>query len=111
MRVQLLAAPDKFRGTATAVQAAAAIARGAGATATVQRLPLSDGGEGLLDVFGGATETLPVTGPSGAPVDAAWRLDSGLAVIEAAEANGLLLAGGAEHNDPMTATSAGVAEL
>lgn len=108
----LLVAPDKFRGTASAADVAsavAAVATAAGWSATA--LPLSDGGEGLLDVLGGPNRTTRVTGPSGAPVDARWLLRGPTAVIEAAEACGLLLAGGASGNDPVTATSAGVGEL
>jgi glycerate kinase len=53
-----------------------------------------------------------VTGPLGDPVDAAWRLeDDGTALIEAAQACGLTLAGGTEKNDPLRATSRGVGEL
>jgi glycerate kinase len=52
-----------------------------------------------------------VTGPAGIPVTAAWRREHDRAVIEAAQANGLLLAGGPERNDPLAATSAGVGEL
>jgi glycerate kinase len=112
MRVRILAAPDKFRGTATAPEVARAVAAAARSVgASCEQLPLSDGGEGLLDAFGGANRTVSVTGPAGVPVAAGWRLDDDLAIIEAAQANGLLLAGGAERNDPMAATSAGVAEL
>jgi glycerate kinase len=66
----------------------------------------------MLDAFGGADRASQVTGPLGAPVAAAWRLgDGSVAVIESAVASGLLLAGGAEGNDPMAATSAGTGEL
>src|SRR5436853_7879899 len=103
---QVLAAPDKFRGTLTAPQAAAAIAAGAaGAGWTAVELPLADGGEGTLDVLGGGNRRATVSGPLGDPVEAAWRLDDdGTALIEAALACGLSLAGGPEHNDPLAAT-------
>jgi len=111
--MRLLAAPDKFRGTLTAREAAAAIAAGAvraGRTAT--ELPLADGGEGTLDVLGGGNRRTTVNGPLGDAVDAAWRLeDDGTALIEAALACGLSLAGGPERNDPLRATSRGVGEL
>lgn len=110
--MRALAIPDKFRGTATAAQVAGAVARAAAATGwACTQLPLSDGGEGLLDAFGGPNRSSRVTGPAGAPVRADWRLDGDLAVLEAARANGLQLAGGAEGNDAMAATSAGVGEL
>jgi glycerate kinase len=112
--MRVLAAPDKFRGTLSAREAAAAIALGAeraGWEAT--QLPLADGGEGTLDVLGGTNRTTVVTGPLGEPVEASWvmDIDTGFALIEAAQACGLTLAGGAERNDPLGATSRGVGEL
>ena len=110
--MRVLAAPDKFRGTLSAREAAAAIALGASRAGwEVVELPLADGGEGTLDVLGGANRTTVVTGPLGDPVEAAWRLEEGVAVIEAAQACGLTLAGGADGNDPLRATSRGVGEL
>jgi glycerate kinase len=109
----LLAAPDKFRGTLTAREAAAAIAAGASRAGWDSiELPLADGGEGTLDVLGGGNRRATVTGPLGDPVDAAWRLEEdGTALIEAALACGLSLAGGPARNDPLRATSRGVGEL
>ena len=111
--MQLLAAPDKFRGTLTARQAAASIAAGAARAGwTAVELPLADGGEGTLDVLGGGNRRRTVTGPLGEPVEAEWRLEEdGTALIEAALACGLSLAGGRENNDPLGATSRGVGEL
>ena len=111
--MQLLAAPDKFRGTLTAREAAAAVAAGAGRAGwTAGELPLADGGEGTLDVLGGGNRRTLVSGPLGEPVEAAWRLEEdGTALLEAAEACGLTLAGGPEGNDPLRATSRGVGEL
>jgi glycerate 2-kinase len=106
----LLAAPDKFRGTATATAVAAAMADAAvAATWSAQAMPVSDGGEGLLDCFGGANRYTRVTGPTGAQVDAGWRLEGRLAVIEMAAASGMALVGA--RNDPMTATTRGTGEL
>ncbi len=111
-RVRILAAPDKFRGTATAVEVAAAIAAGGRVVgATTREVPMSDGGEGFLDVFGGANRTSLVTGPLGDPVEAGWRIASRVAVIEMARASGLALVGGAEGNDPIAAATAGTGEL
>jgi glycerate kinase len=111
--MHVLAAPDKFRGTLTAREAAAAIAAGAESAGwTATQLPLADGGEGTLDVLGGGNRRTTVTGPLGRPVEAAWRLEGdGTALIEAALACGLTLAGGPERNDPLAATSRGVGEL
>jgi glycerate kinase len=108
----LVAAPDKFRGTATAAEVAAAIGRAATALGwSCDEVPVADGGEGTLDVLGGPNRVTRVTGPLGAPVDAPWRLDNGTAVIEMARASGLLLAGGPEQNNPLDATTAGTGEL
>jgi len=111
--MHLLAAPDKFRGTLTAHEAAAAIATGAERAGwTADELPLADGGEGTLAVLGGPNRRTLVSGPLGEAVQAAWRLEEdGTALIEAAEACGLTLAGGPERNDPLRATSRGVGEL
>lgn len=111
--MRLLAAPDKFRGTLTAREAATAIAAGGGSAGwETTELPLADGGEGTLDVLGGGNRRTTVAGPLGEPVEAEWRLEEdGTALIEAALACGLSLAGGPERNDPLRATSRGVGEL
>lgn len=109
---RVLACPDKFKGTATAAEVASAIAGGAKeAGFTAVERPLSDGGEGLVDIAGGPNCWLEVTGPSRRCVSAAWRLEDGEAVIEMSQAAGLVLAGGAGANDPLTATTRGVGEL
>ena len=109
----LLACPDKFRGSLSAPEVAAAVCDAAQTHGwDCRSLPLADGGEGILEAFGGANRSTVVTGPAGRPVEAGWRLDdTGTAVIESAAASGLALAGGAERNDPMAATSAGTGEL
>lgn len=107
-----MAAPDKFRGTADAAEVAEAIAAAAATHGLhCDRIPLADGGEGTLDALGGANRSTVVSGPLGEPVSAAWRLERGRAVIEMAKASGLELAGGAEGNDPIAATTAGTGEL
>jgi glycerate kinase len=110
--MRVLAAPDKFRGTLSAREAAAAIAAGAERAGwEVTQLPLADGGEGTLDVLGGGNRTTVVTGPLADLIEASWRLENGVALIEAAQACGLTLVGGSEGNDPLGATSRGVGEL
>ena len=110
--MRVVAALDKFRGTATAAEACAAVGsacweRGHDA----DEVPMSDGGEGLLDVLGGSNRTSRVTGPLGAPVEAAWRMAQRTAVIEMARASGLELAGGPEANDVLQATTTGTGQL
>jgi glycerate kinase len=108
----VLAAPDKFRGTGTAREIAAAIARGAArAGAECDECPLADGGEGILDALGGPNRTSLVTGPLGDPVTAPWRLAGRTAVIEMAAASGLALLPSVDDNDPIAASTTGTGEL
>ena len=110
--MRVLAAPDKFRGTATAPEVAAAVARAAiAAGAEADEVPLADGGEGTLAALGGANKATVVTGPLGDPVEAAWRLDGQTAVIEMAQASGLEVVGGPEGNDAVAASTYGTGEL
>jgi glycerate kinase len=74
-------------------------------------LPMADGGEGIVEVFGGVNRESEVTGPLGKKVNAGWRIEEGRAVIELASASGLTLVDGAAHNDPMKASSVGTGEL
>lgn len=108
--VRILICPDKFRGTATAGEVVDALRKGL-PDHDVVGVPLADGGEGTLDALGGPNRTATVTGPLGEPVEADWRLHKGRAVIEMARASGLLLAGGADDNSPLDATTAGTGEL
>ena len=114
----LVAAPDKFRGTASAAEVAAAAAgaaRRAGWTA--DEVPMSDGGEGLLDALGGTPRTTTVTGPLGGPVEAEWRMLAGprgqepTAVIEMSRAAGRALLPRPSGDDPVRASTAGVGQL
>lgn len=109
----LVAAPDKFRGTATAAEVAAAVCRAARvAGAACDAVPVADGGEGTLEALGGHARRTTVRGPLGDPVRAEWRMQGdGTAVVEMARASGLSLVGGAEGNDPLRASTAGTGEL
>ena len=112
LAVRVVAAPDKFRGTAGASDIARAIAAAAEAAGwACDEVPLADGGEGTLEVLGGANRSTLVTGPLGDPVRAGWQLNGRRAVIEMALASGLELVGGPDGNDPMAATTYGTGEL
>jgi len=97
--MRILIAPDKFKGSLTAAEAAAAIAEGALRVypdAVATQFPIADGGEGTLEaaVAGGYEERLnAVVGPILAPLGAAWAIHKGdgkvTAVIETAQASGL----------------------
>lgn len=111
---RVVVAPDKFRGSATAAEVAAAIGAEAAALGwKVDPAPVSDGGEGFCAVLGGRRRPVTVRGPLGEAVEAAWyELDHGAtAAIEMAMASGLELVGGWEANDPMRASTAGTGEL
>ena len=111
--MRLVAAPDMFRGMASAAEVASAVARAASAAgAACDEAPVADGSEGTLDALGGSVRVTTVRGPLGDPVRAEWRMQGdGTAVIEMARASGLALAGGPEANDPLRATTAGTGEL
>jgi len=110
--VRLVVAPDKFRGSASASAIVGAVERAAAdAGWDADGLPLADGGEGMLEAFGGPNRESVVTGPLGDPVTAGWRLDRKTATIEMAQASGLSIIGGAEANDPVAATTYGTGEL
>ena len=112
LEVRVLAAVDKFRGTATAREVAKAIGNACRDLGhDCDEAPLADGGEGTLEVLGGANRTARVDGPLGAPVEAGWRMQNRTAVIEMAQASGLLLVGGAEGNDPVNASTRGTGQL
>lgn len=119
--MRIVVAPDKFKGSVSAEEAAAHIAAGireAQPHAQVTVLPVADGGEGTLDaaVTAGYTRhDLTVTGPIGEPVAAAWaRLDD-TAVVEMSLASGLAALPHDENGDPILAareaTSRGTGEL
>lgn len=110
--MRVVAAVDKFRGTASAADVAQAIGQACweGGHDCVE-IALADGGDGLLDALGGANRSTRVTGPLGEPVEAPWRLHRGTAVIEMALASGLAVAGHAARNRPLDATTAGTGEL
>ena len=110
----IVIAPDSLKGSCTSPEAAAAIARGVrqvcGSDAQLRELPMADGGEGTLDVlvaaWQGSVIRVPTTDALGRATEGrvglgeAARivsskatpeasLDTRLAIIETADANGL----------------------
>ena len=109
--MHVVVASDKFRGTATAAEVGGAVAAAVEATGgTCDVVQVADGGEGFLDAMGGANRTTLVTGPLGDPVEAAWRISGGQAVVEMAQASGLALVADGDH-DPVAASTYGTGEL
>jgi glycerate kinase len=98
---RIVIAPDSFKGSVSAAQAAAAIAAGlrrVWSDADLRLVPLADGGEGTLDAVlsaGGERRTTRVSGAAGAALDVAYGvLSADTAVIESAQVVGLTDAGG-----------------
>ncbi|GBD24293.1 Glycerate 2-kinase [bacterium HR29] len=116
--VRVLAAPQEFKGSASAAEVARALAAGirrAVPGAAVDECPLSDGGPGFLEVLhaarGGRILRTTVHDPLGRPREAEFLVfEDGTAVIEAAQANGLALLR-PEERDPLRADTFGVGEL
>ncbi|MBW3624557.1 MAG: glycerate kinase [Armatimonadetes bacterium] len=115
----ILVAPDSFKGSLTAEQAAQTIAEGVLRVlpdAEIDLLPIADGGEGTTDALlraaGGERQEIRVTGPLGEPVESFYgRLDGGrTAVMEAAAACGLTQVP-THRRDPRVTTSRGLGEL
>jgi len=117
--MKIVIAPDSFKETLSASEAANAIEAGFlefFPNAEILKLPIADGGEGTVDVLVSATEgsyfSTNVLGPMGEFVSARWGMlgDTKTAVIEVAEACGLHLVS-VEKRNPMLASSHGVGEL
>jgi len=118
-RLKIAVAPNAFKGTLTAREAADCIATGLGRAlpgARIRKIPMADGGDGtaqaIADATGGRMVRRVVTGPSGRRVRAAFALtgDGRTAVIEMATASGLALLRPRERN-PMRTTTRGTGEL
>jgi glycerate kinase len=108
----VVAAPDRFGPTASARQVAAAVTRAANRVGwTCDEAPVADGGVGILDALGGAVRRTQARGPLSDAITAEWRMEGSTAVLEMAQVAGLDIVGGPEWNDPMRASTSGVADL
>jgi glycerate 2-kinase len=117
--MRVVIAPNAFKGSLSAIDAAEAIGEGvrvAARDAELVLVPIADGGDGTVDALVAATSGkrrgLRVRGPLGDPVDAEYGLIDGgsTAVIEMAKAAGLALVP-KEKRDPRITTTYGVGEL
>jgi glycerate 2-kinase len=112
----VVVAPDKFKGTLTAAEVGAAVRIGLLAVwpaLDVRVLPVADGGDGTLDAAVGAGfQRVPVTvsGPVGAPTEAAIAVRDAVAVVELALASGLVLLP-VDRLEPLAASSFGTGQL
>lgn len=119
--VRVLIAPDKFRGTLSARQAAEALAAGwrrARPGDELDLAPMADGGEGTTEAvtaaLGGTLERVRVHGPLGDEVEAVFGVAGAgrgpVAVLECASASGLHLLS-ERRRDPRRTSSRGTGEL
>lgn len=117
--MKILIAPDSFKGSLSASEVALSIEKGiynASRSLNTVRVPLSDGGEGLVDALisatGGKLFHEKVTGPLGGQVQAFWGIagDGRTAVIEMAASSGLPLVPENKRNPAIT-TTYGTGEL
>lgn len=116
MQEKIVIAPDKFKGTLSATEAARAIERGvlkARPQARCELCPMADGGEGTVDVFlerGAERKVARVRGPRGELVDAVYAGDGETAILEMSSASGLGLLDRAQY-DPTQTSTFGTGEL
>jgi len=114
--VRVVIAPDKFKGSLSAEEVAAHLARGLAAAVpgvVTDEIPVADGGDGTVDAAlaaGYRRIDVEVSGPTGEPVTAAFALCGDVAVIEVAQACGLSRLPDGRLR-PLTATSHGAGEL
>lgn len=107
---------DKFKGSLTASQVMAAVTGGLRDVAPavdVRSTLVADGGDGTLEAVRSAGFTLlpvTVTGPTGRPVDTHYATNGDTAVVEMADACGLVRLPGGELA-PLTASSRGLGEV
>ena len=117
--MRIVIAPNAFKGSLSALEAATAIGEGvriAAPDAELVLVPIADGGDGTVDALVQATQgerrSRRVRGPLGDSVDAEYGLIDGgsTAVIEMAKAAGLALVP-PDKRDPRVTTTYGVGEL
>jgi glycerate kinase len=117
--MKIVIAPQSFKGSIFALEAARAIERGVLAAepdAETVLVPVADGGDGTLEALvnttGGQVFRSIVTGPLGQAVEAMWGVmgDGQTAVVEMARASGLALVP-LKRRNPRTATTRGTGEI
>ncbi len=117
--MKIVVAPDSFKGSVTALQAANAIEQGLRRVfpdAIIEKIPMADGGEGtvqsLVDATSGDIRTQRVLDPLGNEIDAEFGIlaDGETAVIEMASASGLPLVP-LNRRNPLRTTTYGTGQL
>ena len=117
--MKVVIAPQSFKGSISALDAAKAMEEGVlriVSDAETVLVPVADGGDGTLETLveatGGDIRSVTVTGPIGKPVTAEWGAlgDGQTAVIEMARTSGLVLLSLTER-EPLRATTYGLGEV
>src|SRR5690606_5387990 len=110
---RVVLAPDKFKGSLTAPEVAAALASGIASvvpSADLRTVPVADGGDGTVDAFvaaGWERVRLTAPGPTGQPLETSYAVRAETAIVELAAVTGLSrLPGG--RPDPMGASTFGL---
>lgn len=110
--MHIIIAPDSFKGTLSSLEAGTIIKEGALSvfpSSSIEVLPMADGGEGTVEAVlhctAGEKAVFTVTGPLGEPVQASYgRLSGNRAIMEMAEASGLMLVPKEKRNPFLTST-------
>lgn len=117
--MKIIIAPDSFKGSLTAKEAASAMARGVRAiapNAEIDIIPLADGGEGTLEALVASThgqfKQVAASDPLGRSINGLYGVlgDGKTIVIEMAVVSGLLLLKENERN-PLFTTTYGTGQL
>lgn len=113
---KILIAPDKFKGTLSAAEAAEAIEKGWLSTNPeddITKLPISDGGEGFGTLMGQITGADRLSHIMENGTSCYWWLDnkSGTAIIESAEIIGITKIYPDGNRNPLNVDSAGLGSL
>ena len=117
--MKIVIAPQSFKSSVSALEAAQAIQRGvlkAAPDSETVLVPVADGGDGTLEVLVNSTKGTIfrsfVTGPLGHTVEASWGVlgDERTAIIEMARASGLAMVPHRRRN-PRTTTTFGTGEV
>lgn len=117
--MKVVIAPQSFKGSISALDAAKAMEEGVRrvvSDAETVLVPVADGGDGTLETLveatNGAIRSATVTGPIGKPVMAEWGAlgDGETAMIEMARTSGLALLS-LDERDPLRATTFGLGEV
>ena len=114
---KILIAPDKFKGSLTAIEVCAAIAKGMCASTEgldIRFHPMADGGDGSLDVIGAHRDLDKVechaTDPLGRPLSTYYYRSADTVFIELVSASGMVLLDVHEQN-PLNTTTLGTGTM